>query len=148
MKISLGISNFLSFFSLFIDFNLQYCIGFTIHRLESAMGVHVFPILNTPSHLPTHPIPLGHPSAPALSTLYHVSNLDWWFFSHMIVYMFQCPSPISPHPRPLRQSSKDCLIHLCLFCCFAYRVFVTIFLSYIYISEVAQSCLTLRPHGP
>ena len=40
------------------------------------MGVHVFPIL-TPPHLPLHPIPLGHPSAPALSTLSHASNLDW-----------------------------------------------------------------------
>ena len=32
-----------------------------------------------PSHLPPHPIPLGHPSAPALSTLSHASNLDWWY---------------------------------------------------------------------
>ena len=39
------------------------------------MGVHVFPILNPPSHLPPHPIPLGHPSAPAPSTLYHALNL-------------------------------------------------------------------------
>ena len=29
-----------------------------------------------PSHLPPHPIPLGHPSAPALSTLYHALNMD------------------------------------------------------------------------
>ena len=56
------------------------------------MGVHVFPILK-PSQLPPHPIPLGHPSAPALSILYHASNLD--FISHMIIYMFQCHSPIS-----------------------------------------------------
>ena len=27
------------------------------------------------------PIPLGHPSAPVLSTLYHASNLDWRFVS-------------------------------------------------------------------
>jgi len=84
----------LPFFNINIYFNwrlitLQYCIGFAIHRHESAMGVHVFPILNPPSHLPPHTIPLGHPSAPALSILYHALNLDWQFVSHMILYMFQ-----------------------------------------------------------
>ena len=85
-----------------------------------------------PSHLPPHPIPLGRPSAPAPSTLYHASNLDWWFVSHVIIYMFQCHSPISSYPCPLPQSPKDCSIHLCLFCCLAYRVIVTIFLNSIY----------------
>ena len=41
---------------LFIYFTLQYCIGFVIHWLESAMGVHVFPNLNPP------PISLPIPS--------------------------------------------------------------------------------------
>ena len=84
------------------------------------------------SHFLPHPIPLGHPSAPAPSILYHASNLDWRFISHMVIYMFQCHSPISSHPRPLPQSPKDCSIHLCLFCCLAYRVIVTIFLNSIY----------------
>ena len=44
----------------------------------------------TLSHVPPHPIPLGHPSAPAPSTLYHALNLDWWFIPHVIIYMFQC----------------------------------------------------------
>ena len=121
------------FLKIFIYFNwrlitLQYCIGFAVHQHESTIGVHVFPILNPPSYLPPHTIPLGHPSAPALSNQYHALNLDWRFISH-IIYMFQCHSPKSSHPRPLPQSPKDCSIHLCLFCCLAYRVIITIFLN-------------------
>ena len=107
-------------------FTLQNCIGFAIHWHESAMGVHVFPILNA------LPISLPIPIPPAPRTLYHASNLDWRFISHVIIYMFQCHSPISSCPRPLPQSPKDCSIHLCLFCCLAYRVIVTIFLNSIY----------------
>ena len=110
---------------------LQYSIGFAIHQHESARGVHVFPILN----LPPHTILLGHPSAPAPSILYHASNLDWRFISHMILYMFQCHSPKSSHPRPLPQSPKDCSIHLCLFYCLTYRVIITIFLNSIYMCQ-------------
>ena len=120
----------------FIYFNwrlitLQYCIGFAIHWHESTTGVHVFPIW-TPSHLPPHPIPLGHPSAPAPSTLYHALNLDWRFVSHMIIYTFQCHSPKPSHSCPFPQSPKHCSLHLCLFCCLEYRVIITIFLNSIY----------------
>ena len=85
-----------------------------------------------PSHLPPHIISLGHPSAPARSVLYPISNLDWRFVSYMILYMFQCHSPKSSHPLPLPQSPKVRSIHLCLFCCLAYRVIITIFLNSIY----------------
>ena len=122
----------LNFFKKFIYFNwrlitLQYCIGFAIHQHESATGVHVFPILN----LPPRTIPLGHPSAPAPSILYHASNLDWRFVSHMIIYVSMPFSQIT-HRHPLPQSPKDCSIHLCLFCCLAYRVIIeTCILSYV-----------------
>ena len=107
-------------------------VVFAIHSHESAMGVHVFPILN-PS--PTiHPS--GHPSAPAPSILYHASNLDWQFVSRMILHMFQCYSLKSSHPHLLPQSPKFCSLHLCLFCCLSYRVIVTILLNSIYIYTV------------
>ena len=80
--------SFFKFYFIIIIFTLQYCIGFTIHQHASAMGVHVFPILNPPSHLPAHTIPLGHPSAPAPSFLYPAWNLDWRLVSYMILYMF------------------------------------------------------------
>ena len=82
------------------------------------------------SSLPIPSIPLGHPSAPSI--LYHASNLDWQFVSHMIIYMFQCHSPKSSRLCPLPQSPKDCSMHLCLFCYLAYGVIITIFLNSIY----------------
>ena len=125
---------FFSFNLKFIYFNwrkitLQYCIGFAIHQHESATRV---PHPEPPSHLPPRTIPLGHPSAPAPSILYPASNLDWWFVSYMILYMFQCHSPKSSHPLLLPQNPKDCSIRLCLFCCLTYRVIITIFLNSIY----------------
>ena len=55
----------------------------------------------TPSHLPHHTIPLGHRSAPAVSNLFHASNMDWRLISYMILYMFQCHFPkSSPPPSP------------------------------------------------
>ena len=69
---------FFTFFKYkFIYFNwrlitLQYCIRFAIHQHESAMlnmgnrYTHV-PHPEAPSLLPPCTIPLGHPSAPALS---------------------------------------------------------------------------------
>ena len=89
----------------------------------------------SPFHLPCHIISLDHPHAPAPSILYPASNIGWHFVSYMIVYMFQCHSPISSHPLPLPQSPKDCSTHLCLFCCLTYRVIITIFLNSIYMCQ-------------
>ena len=66
-----------------------------------------------PSHLPPHPIPQGHPSAPALSTQSHASNLDWRSVSHMIIYMFWCYSLKSSHSRLLPQSPKS-VLYICV----------------------------------
>ena len=95
---------------------------------------------------PSLPIPfLRVIPVPALSTLSHASNLGWRSVSHMIIYMFQCYSFKSFHPHVLPHSPKDCSIYLCLFCCLAYRVIVTIFLNSVYMHSVqfSRSCLTL-----
>ena len=119
-------------FILFIFFSFTILYWFCLTSTWICHGFTRVPHPEPPSHLPPPTILLGHPSAPAPSTLYHASNLDWWFVSHTILYMFQCPSLKSSHPRPLPQSPKDCCIHLCLFCCLAYRVIVIIFLNSIY----------------
>ena len=73
------------------------------------------PHLEPHSLLLPRTIPLGHPSAPAPTILYHASNLDWQFISHMVLYMFQCHPPKSSHPLPLPLSPKVRYTHLCLF---------------------------------
>ena len=50
----------------------------------------------------------------------------------MIIYMFQCYSLKPSHPCLLPRSPTVCSLHLCLFCCLAYRVVITIFLDSIY----------------
>ena len=111
---------------------MQYCSGFLPYIDMSQPWVYMCHHLEAP-YLPPHPIPQGHPSAPALSTLSHASNLDWQSVSHMIIYTFQCYSFKLSYPRLLPQSPKVCSLHLCLFCYLAYRVIVTIFQNSIYL---------------
>ena len=125
--------SYLLFFIFFCLFILLYNIVLVLPYINmNPPWVYTCSPSWNPLPPPSPSIPLGHPSAPARSTLYHGLNLDWRFTSHMIIYMFQCPSPISSCLGPLPQSPKDCSIHLCLFCCLAYRVIVTFFLNSIY----------------
>ena len=59
------------FFFFFSLYNIVLVWPYISHRCTCVP--HPEPL----SHLPPHPIPLGHPSALALSTLSHASNLDW-----------------------------------------------------------------------
>ena len=111
---------------------LQYCGGFCHTFTWISHGVYMCSPSWNPFHLPPHPIPLVNPSAPALSTLSHALNLNWWSISHMIIYMFQCYSLKLSHLHLLPQSPTVCYLHLCLFCWLAYRIIVTIFLNSIY----------------
>ena len=106
---------------------------FATHGHESAMGAHVSPYPEPAFLLLPHPIPLGCPGAPALSALLHAWNLHW---SSIFTYTFQCYSVKSSHPRLLPQSPKVCSLHLCLFCCLAYGIIITVFLNSTYIFHI------------
>ena len=129
---------------------LQYCSSFCHTLTWISHGCTCVPHPESPSHLPPHPIPQGHPSTPAPSTLSHASTLDWRSISHRVIYMFQGYSLKSSQPRLLPQSPKLCSLHLCLFCSLAHRLIVTIFLNsiYMYSDQISHSVVSdsLRPH--
>ena len=105
---------------------------FAIHRHESAMSARVSHHSEPPSHLPPHPISLDCPRAPVLSALLHTSNLNWSSILHMVIYMFQCCSLKSSHPRLLPHTQKPVLYICVSLCCLACRVVITVFLNSIY----------------
>ena len=97
-----------TFFSFFY-FNwrlitLQYCGGFCPTLSWISHRCTCVPHPDPPST--SHPIPQGHPSAPALSTLSHTLNLDWRSISHTIIYIFQCYNLKSSHPRLFPESKS------------------------------------------
>ena len=53
----------------------------------------------------------------------------------MVIYMFQCSSSKSSHPRLLPLSPKVYSLHLCLLCCSACWIIITIFLNSLYIRQ-------------
>ena len=91
---------FLIFIFALFYFTIMYWFCHTLTWIHH--GCTCIPKYEPPSHLPTHNISLGHPLAPAQSILYPASDIDWQFVSYKIVYMFQCHSPKSSHPLPLK----------------------------------------------
>ena len=79
----------------------QYCIGFAIHQHESATGIHVFPILNSPpTSLPYHP----SGSSQCTSPKHPVSCIKPGLAIHFIYDTIHVLTPfsqiLSPSPSP------------------------------------------------
>ena len=97
---------------------------FAIHWHESAMGVHVSPTLNAPSHLPPHHYPSGLSQCTSVECPVSCTELGLMiYFTYGNIHV-SCYSLKSSHPRLLPQRPKVCSLYLCLFCCLAYRVIV------------------------
>ena len=112
---------------------LYNIVVFSVIRQHESATVHMYtPVLNAP--------PLSLPTLCLWvvqehwlwGALLRAWNLYWPSVLHMVIDMFQCYSLKSSHPYLLPHSSKVCSLHLCLFCCLAYRVAVTSFLNSIH----------------
>ena len=75
---------------------LHYCIGFAIHQHESAMGVHVFPILNpSPTSLPVPSLWIIPVHEPQASCIMHRT----WTGESFHIWYYTCFNAILPnHP--------------------------------------------------
>ena len=97
---------FILFYYYYFFFTWQYCIGFAIHQHASAMGAHMFPILNpapTSLSIPSlWVIPVHHPQA---SCILHRT----WTGDSFLIWYYTCFNVILPNhpPLPLPQSPKD-----------------------------------------
>ena len=114
--ISLIMSNFKKFKYIYFNWrliNLQYCIGFAIHEHESAIGVHVLPILNpSPTSLPIPSlwvIPVHQPQASC------IRHRTWTGDSFLIRY-YTCFNTILPNHTTLSLSHRvqKTVLYICV----------------------------------
>ena len=126
-----------SFFFILINYfnwrliTLQYRGGFCLTLTWITHGCTCVPPSWIPLSPPCPSIPLGCPRAPALSAALHTLNSHWSPVSHVLIRVSMPFSQIilpSPSPRVWKS-----VLYVCVSCCLAYSVIVTIFLNSMYV---------------
>ena len=110
--------NFYLFFNfiLFYFLTLQYCIGFAIYQNESATGIHVFPILNTPpSSLPIPSLWVVPVHQLQASSIVHQT----WTGDSFHIWYYTCFNAILPNHPTLSLSHRVQKTVLYVSVCFA-----------------------------
>ena len=104
---------FLGFPYLFYFLTLQYCFGFAIYQHESAIGIHVFPILNPPpSSLPIPPLWVVPVHQPQASSIMHRT---WTGDSFHICYYTCFNAILTNHPTlSLSHRVQKTVLYICV----------------------------------
>ena len=123
---------------------LQYC-GVFCHTLTwISQGCTCAPYLNPPpTSFPSHPSGWSQYTGPENPVSCIEPGLVIYFTYEKIHVSYY--SLKSSHPRLHPQSPKVCSLHLCLFCCLAYRVIVTIFLQFSSVQSLSRVQLFATP---
>ena len=104
------------FFILFYFLTLQYCIGIAIYQHESAIGIHVFPILNPPpSSLPVPSLWVVPVHQPQASSIVHRT----WTSDSFHIWYYTCFNAILPNHPTLFLSHRVQKTILYISVCFA-----------------------------
>ena len=98
-------------FNFLFYFTTQYWFCHTLTWIHH--GCTWVPNPESPTSPPLSPyhlwvIPVHQPQASCI-----VSNVDWWYVSYMIVYIFQCCSPKSSHPLPFHRVQNS-VLYICV----------------------------------
>ena len=124
-----GVSCIADGFFFFLLYNIVLVLPYiNMHLLQVYMCSPSWTPLPPPS--PYHPSGSSQGTSPKLPVSCIKPGLVIRFLYDIIHVLMPFSQII--HPLPLPQSPKDCSIHLCLFCCLASRVVITIFLNSIY----------------